>query len=219
MNCNEFRDSIAERVDGDLSAARTQEFDAHEHACSACRATAAEWRQLADTLRAAWPSVDPPPHRVLLPTQTSGSWLDVTGRWCSYASMALVAASLLLLVLLRPSIHLDRNQLALSFGSGEANTKSVSAPGPSQEAVQTWARAAVHEAVLQQVAEFQQASQSAPDRGEAQRLNQLVVRLKMMEETQASLWQRTEEQRVYLQSLWLNAPAQGNSPSERPNGR
>jgi anti-sigma factor RsiW len=219
MNCNEFRDSIAERVDGELSAARTQEFDAHEHACSGCRATLTEWRQLADTLRAAWPSVDPPAHRVFLPPKTSGSWLDATGRWCGYASMALVATSLLLLVLLRPSIHLDRNQLALSFASAGTNLKSVSAPGPNQEVVQAWAQAAVHEAVLQQVAEFQKAAQSTPDRGEAQRLNQLAVRLKMMEETQSSLWQRTEEQRVYLQTLWLNAPAQGNSPPERPNGQ
>jgi hypothetical protein len=217
MNCNEFRDSIAERMDGELSASLTQDFDAHEHSCSDCRAAAAKWRQLANTLRAAWPSVDPPPHRVFLPPKTSGSWLDATGRWCSYASLALVAASLLLLVLLRPSIHLDRNQLALSFGSGGTNTKSVSAP--SQEVVQAWARAAVHEAVLQQVAEFQQAAQSTPDRGEAQRLNQLAVRLKMMEETQASLWQRTEEQRLYLQNLWLNAPTQGTSSQERPNGR
>jgi hypothetical protein len=217
MNCNEFRDSIAERLDGELSAPRTQEFDAHEHACSACRAAAAEWRQLANTLRAAWPSVDPPPHRVFLPPKTSGSWLDATGRWCSYASLALVATSLLLLVLLRPSIHLDRNQLALSFSSGGTNTQSVSAP--SQEVVQAWAQAAVHEAVLQQVAEFQKAAQSTPDRVDAQRLNQLAVRLKMMEETQASLWQRNEEQRLYLQTLWKGSSGQGGSSLENPNGK
>jgi hypothetical protein len=218
MNCNEFRQSIAERLDGDLSANQVQEFDAHEHGCSGCRAAMVEWRQLTDTLRAAWPSVDPPARRFFLPPKPRSSWLEATQRWLGYASTALVAASLLLLVIFRPSIHMDRSQLAVSFGTGGTKIENTSATPVTQEQVRTWTQAAFREAMSQRTTGEQQTAQAVADRTgqDTQHLSQLAVRLKLMEETQASLWQRNEEQRLYLQTLWKGSSVQGAPVTEKP---
>ncbi len=36
MNCDQFRMSIAERLDGELEAPQAQEFDAHAKTCQGC---------------------------------------------------------------------------------------------------------------------------------------------------------------------------------------
>lgn len=79
MNCNEFRESIAERLDDELSAQQAQDFDAHEQVCPTCRSALHQWRQLTDLLRAGWPSVDPPAHAFPPPTPVAVGWkqLDV----------------------------------------------------------------------------------------------------------------------------------------------
>jgi anti-sigma factor RsiW len=215
MNCNEFRESIAERLDDELSAQQAQDFDTHEQVCPTCRSALHEWRQLTDMLRAGWPSVDPPAHGLFLSPQASGSWLDATRRWFGYASMALVATSLLLLVIFPPAIHVDRNRLAILFGAARATSPFNPGEVVTQEQVRASVEAAVREAVLERSADLQQAAQSAPTQADEEALSQLAVRLGMLEETQGSLWQSTAEQRVYLQSLWSKSQEQG-SPAQEP---
>lgn len=135
--------------------------------------------------------------------------------------MALVATSLLLLVIFRPAIRVDRNQLAVFFGASQ--TTSQFRPGEpgeivTQERLRTSIDAAVREAALKQSADLQRATQSVSMRPEeeARLLNQLAVRLGMLEETQGSLWQSTAEQRVYLQTLWSKSQEQSGPAQEPP---
>jgi hypothetical protein len=217
MNCNEFRESIAERLDDELSAQQAQDFDAHEQVCPTCRSALHQWRQLADVLRAGWPSVDPPAHGLFFLPQAGGSWLEATRRWFGYASMALVATSLLLLVIFHPAIRVDRNQLAVFFNASRATSQLRPGEIVTQEQLRTSIDAAVREAVLKQSAGLQGTTQSVPMRPEeeARLLNQLAVRLGMLEETQGSLWQSTAEQRVYLQTLWSKSQGQ-SGPAQQP---
>lgn len=217
MNCNEFRDLIAERLDDELAAEQTHDFDAHERVCPTCHSALDQWRQLADILRAGWPSVDPPAHGLFLSSPAGGSWLEATRRWFGYASMALVATSLLLLVIFPPAIHVDRNELAIFFGAARATSQFRPEALVTQEQVRSSVEAAVHQAVLEQSAELERTAQSAPKQTdeEARIVNQLAVRLGMLEATQGSLWQSTAEQRVYLQSLWSKSQEQA-SPAQEP---
>ena len=73
-------------------------------------------------------------------------------------------------------------------------------------------------AMLQQPAMLQTASQSGSEEN-AERLNAMAVRLKLLEETQGSLWQRNEEQRVYLESLWSKSQASGPPAPDAPVGQ
>ncbi len=219
MNCDRFRMSIAERLDGELEAPQAQEFDAHAKTCQGCQVALHEWQRVAETLRAGWPSVEPPAHGFLLPQpQPRSSWLEATQRWFGYASMALVASSLLLLIILRPAIHVDRHELALSFGaSGVSAPSNTSAPVTGDQ-IQAMVQAAVHNAMMQAPATLQTASRSGSEEN-AERLNAMVVRLKLLEENQGSLWQRNEEQRVYLESLWSKSQASGPPASDAPVGQ
>ena len=219
MNCDEFRMSIAERLDNELDASQTQEFDAHAKTCHACQVALAEWQHLAETLRAGWPSVEPPPHGLLLPQpQPRSSWLEAAQRWFGYASMALVASSLLLLIILRPTVHLDGHELALGFGAQRGNVVSNASAPLTQQQVQSMIQVALRETAIQQANAPQTASQ-ALSQEQAQRVNELAVRLKMLEETQSSLWQRNEEQRIYLESLWSKSQTSGPPAPDSPNGQ
>jgi len=219
MNCDQFRMSIAERLDGELEAPQAQQFDAHAKTCQGCHLALREWQQVAETLRAGWPSVEPPSHGFLLPQpQPRGSWLEATQRWFGYASMALVASSLLLLVIFRPAVHFDRHELALSFGAGGVSSYSKTAASVSEDQVRAMVEAAVRDVMLQQPAMLQTASGSGGEEAQ-RRLNEFAVRLKLMEETQGSLWQRNEEQRMYLESLWSKSQASGPPAPDAPVGQ
>lgn len=131
--------------------------------------------------------------------------------------MALVATSLLLLVIFPPAIHVDRNELAIFFSAARATSQFRPEALVTQEQVRSSVEAAVHQAVLEQSAELERTAQSAPKQTdeEARIVNQLAVRLGMLEATQGSLWQSTAEQRVYLQSLWSKSQEQA-SPAQEP---
>lgn len=219
MNCDQFRMSIAERLDNELDASQAQDFDAHAKTCQACQTSLAEWQHVAETLRAGWPSVEPPSHGLLLPQpQPRSSWLEATQRWFGYASMALVASSLLLLIILRPAIHFDRHELALSFGAHLGNAISNASAPLTQEQVNAMVQTALRETAIQRGPAPQTASEALSEE-EARRVGELAVRLKMLEETQSSLWQRNEEQRVYLESLWSKSQASGPPAPDSPNGQ
>ncbi len=79
-------------------------------------------------------------------------------------------------------------------------------------------QAAVHDVMLQQPAMLQTASESGGEEAQ-RRLNEFAVRLKLMEETQGSLWQRNEEQRMYLESLWSKSQASGPPAPDAPVGQ
>jgi anti-sigma factor RsiW len=219
MNCDQFRMSIAERLDGELEAPQAQEFDGHAKTCQACHTSLQEWQRVAETLRAGWPSVEPPAHGFLLPQpQPRSSWLEATQRWFGYASVALVASSFLLLAIFRPAVHFDRHELALSFGAAGVSSPSKTAASVSEDQVRAMVQAAVHDVMLQQPAMLQTASESGGEEAQ-RRLNEFAVRLKLMEETQGSLWQRNEEQRMYLESLWSKSQASGPPTPDAPVGQ
>src|ERR1051326_8460895 len=110
MLCNEFRDLMFERLSGELTPQQDAACSQHEQGCVICRAELAQFRDVQTKLRAGWPSEEPLPIRVVLPQMAaSRSWLDVSAMWFSRASAGLVAACLLLLLLVRPSVQVGKS--------------------------------------------------------------------------------------------------------------
>lgn len=198
MKCDQFREQIAERLAGELVEPQAHEFDAHEQACAACRVALSEWQRLEGWLRAGWPSEDVPPMGLIVPPRASHTWFDTTRVWFARASTALVVASLVALVLLRPSVEWDRTGVRLAFGPGGPGAEPAPAAAVTQQQVEAWVQAAVNKAMTQPAP----ASVTTREGAEAARWGQVGVQLKMLEQSQAFLWQQLQQQGLYLESLW-----------------
>lgn len=205
MNCSDFKDMISEHVAGELTPELKQEMEAHEKACAACQHAVEEWRQMETLLRSSLPAEDPrrsfflpiPPRRV--------RWLEIARTGFGFASMAAVAACLLLFVVLRPAVHLDRRQLSVSFASTPIESAAVSAQPLSQAQVQAWVQEAFAQAASQSPEKMPEAGALKPTpvaAEQANRLAQLAVQIQLLKENQLSLWQQVQQHGLYLQSSW-----------------
>ena len=218
MNCDDFRELIAERVASELSEEQTKEFDAHQQVCSTCRDAVRDWRQLESLLRTNWPSQDPPfPFFLPVPKAHAG-WLGTVRNWVSVASMALVAVIFLFLVVSRPSIQYGQQALSINFGQRSSRTGAAPAQAVSRAEVQAWVQAEVQQSVAQESARLKSASQLGGDLSTeeaSRRLARLGVELEMVKETQVSLWQQIQQHGLYLQSAW-SRPAEQIRPNQDP---
>ena len=218
MKCDDFRELISERVAGELSGEQTKEFDAHQQVCSTCRDAVRDWQQLESLLRASWPSQDPPfPFFLPVPKAHAG-WLGTVRNWVSVASMAIVAGTLLFLVVSRPSIHYGQQALSINFGQASSQAGAAPTQAVSRAEVQAWVQAAVQQSMADESTRLQPASQAKSELSreeESRRLARLGAELEMVKETQVSLWQQIQQHGLYLQSAW-SRPAEQIRPNQDP---
>ena len=193
MLCNEFRDLMFERLSGELTPEQEQATLLHEESCPACRAELKHYGRLVNELRAGWPSEDAPPLGLTLPQahNPGRAWYDTAGLWLARSSAALVAACLLFAVLVRPTVELDRSGLRVAF----AHAAEPAAPAPVAPAALTEAqvKALVQTAVEEQLARrggVQLAAQRQPASDPA-----LALELWRLQQSQAGLWQQTQQNR------------------------
>jgi anti-sigma factor RsiW len=218
MNCDDFRELISERVAGELSGEQAKQFDAHQQVCSTCRSAVRDWQQLENLLRTTWPSEDPPVPFFLPASRVSVSWLGTVRNWVSVASMAMVAASVLLLAVSRPSIQYGQHTLSINFGHTSSRAGAAPAEAVNQAEVRAWVEVAVREFTAQESARVQSASHPSTDvsrEEESRRLARLGVELEMVKETQASLWQQVQQHGLYLESAWRR-PSEQIGPNQDP---
>ncbi len=124
--------------------------------------------------------------------------------------MALVAVCLLLLLLLRPSVQLNRNGLSLGLGQASFPSSPASGAPVSEEQLRVFVQATVQQAVTQESLRLQAATRSRTDwpSEDAQPWAQVGLHLKMLEQSQAILWQQLQQQGLYLQSVWRRSTEQ-----------
>jgi hypothetical protein len=220
MDCEGFREHIFEQKTKKLSTAEIKDFDAHHQNCPSCRDALRDWQQIESHLRASWPSEDPQAPFFAPPASAhQGSWLYNVRNWVSAASTAVLAASLLLVVLLRPSVQYNRHELSFRFGQTDPPSEAPSGQPVSQVQVEAWARAAVEQVVAQETARLQSASHSmsdSPSVEQSRHLARMGVELEMLKETEASLWQQVQQHGLYLQSAWQR-PSQPIGPNQAPS--
>jgi anti-sigma factor RsiW len=216
MNCDDFRELMSEKVAGELSLEQAKEFDAHQQVCSTCKDTVREWQQLENLLRASWPSEDPPfPFFLPVPKAHAG-WLGTVRNWASVASMAIVAATFLFLVLSRPTIQYGQHALSINFGRSTSQAGSAPAQAVSRAEVQAWVQAAVQQSKAEESSELQPASQGKSELSreeESRQLARMGAELEMVKETQVSLWQQVQQHGLYMQSAW-SRPAEQIRPGQ-----
>jgi anti-sigma factor RsiW len=212
MNCDDFRGLISEKVAGELPLEQAKEFDAHQQVCSTCRDAVRDWQQLETLLRASWPSEDPPfPFFLPVPKAHAG-WLGTVRNWVSVASMAIVAATFLFLVLSRPTIQYGQHALSINFGQSSSQAGTAPAQAVSRAEVQAWVQAAVQQSIAEESAQLQPASQGKNELSKEE-LARLGAELEMVKETQVSLWQQVQQHGLYMQSAW-SRPAEKIRPGQ-----
>ncbi|SRR6266852_685350 len=219
MDCEDFREHIFKQETERLSTAETKDFDTHQQICPSCRDALRDWQQIESLLRASWPSEDPRIPFFVPPARGQAGWVYNVRNWVSAASTAVLAASLLLLALLRPSIQYNEHELSFSFGQAGSRPQVAPAQPVSQVQVQAWAHAAAEQVVAQETARLQSASRSMSDSSsaeESRRLARMRVELEMLKETEASLWQEVQRHGLYLQSAWQR-PSQPIGPNQAPS--
>ncbi len=221
MKCDDFRELISERVAGELSQDQRKDFDAHEQVCLTCRDAVRDWQQLENLLRATWPSVDPPTPFFLPGPKDQNLWLGTVRNWVSVASMALVGASILFLIVSRPSIQYRQHALSINFGQTNSRAPVAPAEAVSQAEVRAWVQAAVEQSLAQPSTRIEPASEGSSDLSreeESRRLARLGVELEMVKETQGSLWQQIQQHDLYLESA-LERPSEQTRPNQNPAPR
>ena len=206
MRCDEFRDLMFERLSGELDPVQDAACDEHEKTCAICRAELAQFHAVQARLRAGWPAEDPLPMQVVLPQHETRRWFDVATLWFSRASAGLVAAALLFMVLVRPSLQVGRGAIELSFGSA-VTPASVSASTLNEAQV----KAMVQSAVDRQM-ELSKAPAATPSVKSPADSAQVATQLRQLQRTQAALWETVQQHGLYLESMW------NNSASARPAG-
>jgi anti-sigma factor RsiW len=208
MRCDEFRDLMFERLSGELDPERDAACDSHEKGCAICRAELAQFRSVQARLRAGWPSEDPLPMQVVLPQNDARRWFDAATLWFSRASAGLVAASLLFLVLVRPSVQVGRSGIELSFGPAVTQTASASTLSEAQ------VKALVQAAVDRQIA---QAKAVAPVSGvptnQAVQSAEVANQVRQLQRTQATLWEEVQQHGLSLESLWRSTAGNAAPPA------
>jgi hypothetical protein len=218
MDCEDFREHIFEQKTKTLSTAQIKDFDAHRQDCPSCRDALRDWQQIESLLRTSWPSEDPQIPFFVPPARAhQARWLYNVRNWVSAASTAFLAASLLVVVLLRPSVQYNRHELSIRFGQTGPPSEAPSAQPVSQVQVEAWARAAAEQVVAQETA--RSASHSVTDSSNAEgaeHLARMGVELEMLKETEASLWRQVQQHGLYLQSAWQR-PSQPIGPNQAPS--
>jgi hypothetical protein len=218
MDCEDFREHIFEQKTKTLSTAQIKDFDAHHQDCPSCRDALRDWQQIESLLRTSWPSEDPQIPFFVPPARAhQARWLYNVRNWVSAASTAFLAASLLVVVLLRPSVQYNRHELSIRFGQTGPPSEAPSAQPLSQVQVEAWARAAAEQVVAQETA--RSASHSVTDSSNAEgaeHLARMGVELEMLKETEASLWRQVQQHGLYLQSAWQR-PSQPIGPNQAPS--
>jgi len=218
MDCEDFREHIFEQKTKTLSTAQIKDFDAHHQDCPSCRDALRDWQQIESLLRTSWPSEDPQIPFFVPPARAhQARWLYNVRNWVSAASTAFLAASLLVVVLLRPSVQYNRHELSIRFGQTGPPSEAPSAQPVSQVQVEAWARAAAEQVVAQETA--RSASHSVTDSSNAEgaeHLARMGVELEMLKETEASLWRQVQQHGLYLQSAWQR-PSQPIGPNQAPS--
>jgi hypothetical protein len=218
MDCEDFREHIFEQKTKKLSTAQIKDFDAHHQDCPSCRDALRDWQQIESLLRTSWPSEDPQIPFFVPPAKAhQARWLYNVRNWVSAASTAVLAASLLVVVLLRPSVQYNRHELSIRFGQTGPPSEAPSAQPVSQVQVEAWARAAAEQVVAQETA--RSASHSVTDSSNAEgseHLARMGVELEMLKETEASLWRQVQQHGLYLQSAWQR-PSQPIGPNQAPS--
>jgi len=197
MLCNEFRDLIFERLSGELTPQQDSACADHEKSCAICRAELAQFRSITIKMRAGWPSEEPMPISVALPQATSRNWFDVSALWFSRASAGLVAASLLFLVLVRPSVQMGLGGVQMTFGAPAAQAQNV--PTVTESQVKAMVQAAVEAQVAQQA---QPQPVAAKPVAQAPDVTQVAMQVRQMQRNEATLWQTVQQHGMYLDTLW-----------------
>ncbi len=219
MDCREFRDSILEALGGELPEEKQTDFARHEAGCAACQRELARSQAVEAALRRGWPVEEPPPGLNLAFRPMSAPWWEAAWRWFSFASAALVTASLVALVILRPSVAWQGKRLEMAF-SGSAVSNPLASQQVTQAQVQAWVRAAVQNAVATESAAGgapQAALASSSKPSEAKRWGEVSSRLQLLRDSQAYLWNQVEEQQLNLRSLWqLTAERAKPAPQSNP---
>jgi len=209
MNCDDCRKVISERVAGELSLEQASEFDAHQQICATCREAVHDWQQLEVLLRSSWPAEDPTTPFFVPASKAKANWADTVRSWVSAASTAAVAASLLLLVIFRPSIQYDPHQFSVNFSrTGSRPTTTSPVEAVSQAQVQAWVQAEFEQSLTREQTRAHFAAQPAsnsPSDEESRKVAQLAVQMEMIKESQTALWQQVQQHGVYLQSAWLGS--------------
>lgn len=207
MLCNEFRDLMFERLSGELNPQQDAVCAQHEQSCAICRAELAQFRAVQAKLRAGWPSEEPLPISVVLPQAAARNWFDVGALWFSRASGGLVAACLLLLVLVRPSVQVGRSGVQLTFGAAPVSQAQVAAaPAVSEARVKAMVQAAV-DAQMTQAQPRPATAAKLP--AQAPEVTRVAMQVRQMQRNEATLWQTVQQHGMYLETLW-------NRTSENP---
>jgi hypothetical protein len=133
--------------------------------------------------------------------------------WVSAVSTAIVAASALALIFVRPSIHYDRHEISLSLDHSVSQLGSTPVEAMSQRQVQAWVEAAMRERMAQEPVSLDSSARPSgnfSNEDESKRLAQLAIQMEVLKETQATLWRQVQQHGLYLQSAWLGSPEQTN---------
>ncbi len=211
MHCHEFRELMFERLSGELTPEQERACSTHEQSCIVCRAELADTKWISTRLRAGWPNEEPMPIRMELPQLAARNWFDVSALWFSRASAGLVMASLLAMVLLRPSIESDGRGVRIAFGPTAASAETrVASLTPEQ--VRALVAAEVQKEAgtsAQQGSARVQPTAAAP--AVAGQVVEVAQQVRQLQRAQATLWQEVQQHSLYLESLWRT-----NNASMRP---
>jgi hypothetical protein len=198
MLCNEFRDLMFERLSGELTPQQDAACSQHEHGCVICRAELAQFRDVQTKLRAGWPAEEPLPIRVVLPQMAqSRNWFDVSAMWFSRASAGLVAACLLMLLLVRPSVQVGKSGMQVTFAAAPAQVATAT---PAMTEAQV--KAMVQAAVDAEIAQTQTRPVAAKPAAQPADMTQVALQVRQMQRNEATLWQTVQQHGVYLETLW-----------------
>jgi anti-sigma factor RsiW len=208
MNCADFKELISERIAGELSQEQASEFDAHRQICPACHQAMLDWQQMESLLRASWPTQDIPAPFSLPASKVQGTWLSGIRSWVSAASTAIVAASLLLLILFRPSIQFNRHQLSMNFDRTAVQPGAAPAAALNQSEVEAMVQASVERFMTERSPSASRPTGTSLNDEQSRRLAELAVQLEIVKQAQAALWQEVEQHGLYLQSAWLGSAEQ-----------
>jgi hypothetical protein len=208
MLCSEFHDLIFERLGGELSREQEVSCAEHENSCAICRAEYAQFKRVESRLRTAWPSEDPLPVSVVVAQHAAHNWFDLASVWFARASAALVMACLVAVLLLRPSIEAERGAVHIAFGRDAARPQQGMVAGRftvSQDQLKAMVQAAVDQEIARMQpadADVQPASATGKPADNGQRVTQVALQVRQLQQSQATLWQRVQQQELYLESLW-----------------
>lgn len=195
MNCNQVRELLPELAYDDLSPGEMEQVKEHLRRCQTCTGEQATLQEIHRMLG----GISPPPVNVNVPLlfrQARDIQDRKTRRWRRAAlALAGLAASVLVVLILRLEFQVGRNQVVIAWGSKtstadvlidpKSETQAMPGPQPSSLAASEAELQPLRGLIYELAANLEQVSQESDlrDRRQQQNLNRMqeqVTQLRMM---------------------------------------